>query len=319
MRVGYHAPHEQFAPEVLLRLVRAAERAGFDGAMCSDHFNPWSERQDHAGLGWAWLGAALEATGLDFGTVCAPGQRYHPAIVAQAIATLGSMYPGRIWVALASGELLNEHITGEPWPPKAERNQRLLESVEVIRRLLRGDEVTHDGLVRVDRARLYVRPTQAPLLLGAALSEETAAWAGSWADGLAIAASRREAAESLVGAFREGGGTGPVFGQLALGYAADDETATDEAYDRWRHALLDPGRLADLALPREFDQATEGRPREAIRTAVPIASDPLEHVEWLRELEAAGLERVYVHNVARDQEGFIEAYGRTVLPAFRRI
>src|SRR6187431_1747478 len=118
--VGFHASHEQIHPAQLLRDVQAAEAAGFDGAMCSDHFGPWSERQGHSGFAWSWLGAAMATTALPFGVVNAPGQRYHPAIVAQAAATLGSMFPGRLWVALGTGEASNEHITGDRWPTKPE-------------------------------------------------------------------------------------------------------------------------------------------------------------------------------------------------------
>src|ERR671917_677279 len=124
---GFHASHEQIDPGGLLAAAVRAERAGFDAAMSSDHFSPWSERQGESGFAWSWLGAALQATRLPFGVVTAPGQRYHPAIVAQAIATLGDMFPGRLTVALGTGEASNEHITGAPWPPKADRNARLLE------------------------------------------------------------------------------------------------------------------------------------------------------------------------------------------------
>ena len=136
-RIGFHASHEQIPPSRLLAAVRAAEAAGFDAAMCSDHFSPWSERQGESGFAWSWLGAALEATSLSLGCVNAPGQRYHPAIIAQAAATLAEMYPGRFWVALGSGEASNEHITGAPWPDKATRNARLRECVDVMRALLR--------------------------------------------------------------------------------------------------------------------------------------------------------------------------------------
>src|SRR3954471_6191677 len=128
---GLHCSHEQIHPSALIAAVQRAEEAGFDAAMSSDHFSPWSERQGQSAFAWSWLGAALQATDLSFGVVNAPGQRYHPAIIAQAIATLGAMFPGRVWAALGSGEYSNEHITGGPWPRKEVRNARLLESVEV--------------------------------------------------------------------------------------------------------------------------------------------------------------------------------------------
>src|SRR5690554_5653379 len=111
--IGWHASHEQIHPKDLLASLQHAERAGFTAAMCSDHFAPWSDRQGHSGFAWAWLGAALQATELPIGGVTAPGQRYHPAIIAQAVGTLEAMYPGRFWAALGSGENMNEHITGD--------------------------------------------------------------------------------------------------------------------------------------------------------------------------------------------------------------
>ncbi|MGH9252332.1 MAG: LLM class flavin-dependent oxidoreductase, partial [Acidimicrobiales bacterium] len=130
--IGFHASHEQVHPAELLRAVVAAEDAGFAAVMSSDHFSPWSVRQGHSGFAWSWLGAALARTSLRFGVVNAPGQRYHPAIVAQAAATLAAMFPERFWVALGTGEASNEHITGEGWPRKDVRTQRLRECVEII-------------------------------------------------------------------------------------------------------------------------------------------------------------------------------------------
>jgi G6PDH family F420-dependent oxidoreductase len=126
MDIGIHLSHEQFSPSRLLRMARDAEQAGFMHASCSDHFHPWSEVQSHAGFAWSWLGAALQATTMTFGVVNAPGQRYHLAIIAQAAATLAEMYPNRFWLALGSGEALNEHITGQSWMDKEARNARLL-------------------------------------------------------------------------------------------------------------------------------------------------------------------------------------------------
>ena len=152
-RIGFHASHEQIDPRRLLADVQHAEEAGFEMAMCSDHFSPWTSSQGHSGYTWSWLGAALATTDLAFGCVSAPGARYHPAVHAQKIATLAVMFPGRFWVALGSGEASNEHITGEPWPDKETRTRRLEECVTVIRALLAGEEVTHHGLVTVDRAQ----------------------------------------------------------------------------------------------------------------------------------------------------------------------
>src|SRR3954471_13259911 len=182
--IGFHNSHEQVHPADLLRAVRHAEEVGFTAAMCSDHLEPWSERQGQSGFAWSWLGAALATTSLPFGAVNAPGQRYHPAIVAQAVATLAAMFPGRFWVALGSGENSNEHITGDRWPRKEVRDARLRECVDVIRALLAGEEVTHDGLVTVDRAKLWTLPDEPPALIAPAVTPPTARAGAAWADGL---------------------------------------------------------------------------------------------------------------------------------------
>ena len=203
--VGFHASHEQIDPRSLLDVVQAAEFAGFQAAICSDHFSPWSTRQGQSGFAWSWLGAALQATSFSFGVVNAPGQRYHPAIIAQAAATLSQMFPGRFWVALGSGEAMNEHITGEGWPVKSLRNARLRECVDVMRALFAGETVSHSGLVQVDRARLWTRPATPPPLVGAAVSEATAAWVGDWADGLVTINQPKDKLERMIAAFREKG------------------------------------------------------------------------------------------------------------------
>ena len=182
--IGFHASHEQIHPAQLLADVQHAEAAGFQAAMCSDHFSPWSERQGHSGYAWSWLGAALATTSLPIGVVTAPGQRYHPAIAAQKIGTLAAMFSGRFWAALGSGQNLNEHITGEGWPRKELRQQRLRECADIIRRLLDGELVSHQGLVTVDRARLWTLPDVPPKLLAPAVSPGTAGEAAEWADGV---------------------------------------------------------------------------------------------------------------------------------------
>jgi G6PDH family F420-dependent oxidoreductase len=164
---GFHCSHEQHSPADLLGYVKLAQEAGFEGAMCSDHFHLWSERQGQSGFAWSWLGSALEGTNLSFGTVSAPGQRYHLAIIAQAAATLEQMYPGRFWLAVGSGEALNESITGERWPDKAARDTRLRESVNVIRALWSGETVSHEGTVKVRKSStLFLAGIPSPSVWG---------------------------------------------------------------------------------------------------------------------------------------------------------
>jgi probable non-F420 flavinoid oxidoreductase len=315
---GFHASHEQIPPSRLLAAVREAEQAGFEAAMCSDHWAPWSSRQGESGFAWSWLGAALEATSLPFGVVSAPGQRYHPAIIAQAAATLAEMYPGRFWVALGSGQALNEHVTGDAWPPKDRRNARLRECVEVMRALFAGEEVTHDGLVRVERARLWTRPEEPPPLFGAAVTPETAAWVAGWADGLITINQPREDMEATIGAFREAAGDDrPVRLQVHVSWAADEEEALALAHDQWREAGIGSGAGWELPLPEHFEQAASNSPPEAVRDSVFVSAEADAHVEWLAGLTEFGPEQILVHHVGQEQGDFLEVYGDRVLPALR--
>ena len=316
MKIGFHCSHEQHPPSALLRYAALAAEAGFVHAMCSDHFAPWSERQGHSGYTWSWLGAALQATPMTFGTVCAPGQRYHPAIIAQAAATLGEMYPERLWLALGSGEAVNEAITGQPWPPKPDRNARLRESAEMMRALWAGETVNAEGHVTARDARLWVRPAKPPLLIGAAISAETARFVGEWADALITVAGPRDSMREVIDAFRETGGNKPMFLQVTLSFASDDQESRDIALDQWRQGVVGPEKLADLSSPAAFDREAADARVEDIAEKVRISSDVERHLSWLQEDLEMGFERLYVHNVARGHlERFIDAWAQRVLPA----
>jgi probable non-F420 flavinoid oxidoreductase len=314
--VGIHASHEQLPPSRLLDAVRHAEQAGFQGGMSSDHFSPWSERQGESGFAWSFLGAALEATSLGFGVVNAPGQRYHPAIVAQAASSLCEMFPGRLWVALGTGEASNEHITGGRWPPKAERNARLRECVDVMRALFAGEVVNHDGLVRVDRARLWTLPREPPPLIGAAVSEETAGWVGGWADGLATVNQPRETLERVIGAYREHGGDGKrLVLQVHLSWARTEEDALRIAHDQWRTNVFPPPLCWDLETVEQFDLAASHVRPDDVRSTVLVSADLEQHAAWLHELASLGFDEIYLHHVGREQREFIDAFGERVLPS----
>jgi probable non-F420 flavinoid oxidoreductase len=315
--LGFHASHEQFPPSELLRCVRTAEAAGFQAAMCSDHFAPWSERQAQSGFAWSWLGAALQATSIPFGVVNAPGVRYHPAIIAQAAATLAEMFPGRFWVALGSGQAINERITGDYWPPKSERNARLRECVEIIRALWAGETVTHRGRVTVDEATLWSRPQQPPLIVGPALSEETAEFVGGWADAFITVNAPAPRLQRLIEAFRRGGGEGkPLYLQCHLSYAGTEEEARANAYDQWRTPIFPAIVNEHLSSPRQLDAAATFVRPDDLDDFVRISADPACHAAWLQGDIELGFEQIYLHNVGRNQREFIEVFGDRVLPAF---
>jgi coenzyme F420-dependent glucose-6-phosphate dehydrogenase len=317
--IGYHASHEQFRPGELLSYAVMAQRAGFGAITSSDHFHPWSKRQGQSGFSFAWLGAALQQTNLPCGVVCAPGQRYHPAIVAQAIATLADMFPERFWIALGSGEALNESITGETWPSKDERNLRLLECVHVMKRLLSGEEVTHHGLVHVKNARLYTRPERTPLILGAAVTHETAEWVAEWADGLITVSKPIDELRETVNAFQSKSGKDkPMFLKVQLSYARSDEEAVAGAYDQWRNNVLDGDLLSDVPTVEQFDELGETIQKAELYKMVNISSNLQWHAELIQQYISLGFDQIFLHNVNRDQTNFINDFGREVLPVLNR-
>jgi probable non-F420 flavinoid oxidoreductase len=316
-RFGFHASHEQIAPGQLLADVQRAEQAGFEMAMCSDHFSPWSSRQAHSAFSWSWLGAALATTGLTFGTVSAPGQRYHPAVLAQAIATLGSMFPGRFWVALGSGEASNEHVTGDGWPRKEVRTQRLEECVEVIRRLLEGEEVSHEGLVVVDRARLWEVPDPRPRLVAPAVSLPSASRVAAWGEGMVTVNQPPEQLGKMVAAYREAGGTGPLALQVHLSWAPTEEEAEALAHDQWRSNVFAEPVCWDTDTVEAFDVISESVTPEKVRTVVDVSADLGWHRDRLAGYAELGFDEVYLHHVGQSQERFIDTFGEKVLPDLR--
>ncbi|TDD26916.1 TIGR03885 family FMN-dependent LLM class oxidoreductase [Kribbella turkmenica] len=314
--VGWHASHEQIPPSQLLRDIQLAEQAGFHAAWSSDHITPWSTRQGESGFALSWMGAAMATTAIPVGVVCTPGQRYHPAVMAQALATLAEMFPGRLSAGLGSGEFLNEHVTGDPWPDKATRNARLKESVDVIRALFAGEEVTHHGLVRVDRARLWSLPEQPPRMLALAVSEATARWAAGWADGLVTIWQPQGMLKRIVAAFRENGGEDkPLAMQIHVSWAPDDDEAESIAFDQWRSNVFEPPLCWNLATAEEFDLAAKYVGPEDMYRSVVISSDPARFVECVREAVDLGFDEIYLHHVGQVQQPFIETFGKQVLPA----
>ncbi len=313
---GYHASHEQFAPSQLLALVCQAEAAGFDCAKCSDHFHPWSVRQGHSGFAWSWLGAALQATRFPIGVITAPGYRYHPAVIAQGAATLAEMFPDRFWLALGSGEAINEAITGIYWPEKAERNRQLAECADVIRRLLDGEEVTHRGRITTVEARLYTRPDVTVPLMGAAVTERTAAEIATWANGLLTLGGAPENVVKVITAYRDAGGIGPVHLQQGLSWAPTQEEAVAQAVDQWGPAIVGGDVAWDLRRTADFDHLARLVTNDQVCEALAVSSDLGWHRDRLAEL-ASLADTVHLHCVGRNQQSFIDRFGEKVLPDLR--
>jgi probable non-F420 flavinoid oxidoreductase len=286
--------------------------------MSSDHFRPWGNAQGQSGFAWSWLGAALQATRLPFGIISAPGYRYHPALLAQAAATLCEMFPGRLWLALGSGQRLNEDLTGVAWPDKAERNARLGECAEIIRALLKGETVTHQGRITLVGGRLYSLPEETPLLLGAAVSEASAEFVGGWADGLLTVSAEPDSVRRVVDAFRRGGGDGkPMFMQVGLNWAPTEQEALHGAHEQWRTNVIGGEVNWELRSPEDFDMATRFVRPEDMRESVLISADLGQHAAWLAGYVELGFSELQLHQVGRNQQAFIEAFGSRVLPQLR--
>ncbi|MBF0678970.1 MAG: TIGR03885 family FMN-dependent LLM class oxidoreductase [Devosia sp.] len=313
--IGYHASHEQFSPRTLVELVKKAEAAGFSCAKSSDHFQPWSERQGHSGFAWSWLGAALEATAFPIGSITAPGYRYHPAIIAQAAATLGEMFPSRFWLALGTGEAINESITGLPWPEKAERNALLRECVDIIRALFDGETVTHRGRVTVIEAKLYSLPDHPVPLFGAAMTPRTAAWCGGWADGLLTVGGDLDTVRRVVDAFRENGGEHkPIHIQQALSWADTEAEALEMALEQWGPAAIGGEAAWDLRRPSDFDTVARLVGEAEIRKSVAISADPGRHRAWIEALATLDPQAIHLHCVGTNQSAFIDMAARHLVP-----
>lgn len=318
VKLGYHISHEQFPPSQLLQLAIQAEAAGFDFAISSDHFHPWSNLQNHSGFAWSWLGSAMAVTKMRYGVVNCPAYRYHPAIIAQAAATLDEMFPDRFFLNVGSGQAMNEAITGQRWPAKQERNDRLKECVDIIRALWAGETVTHHGLVTVEDATLYTRPKKDIQLNAAAITPETAAWAATWADGLITISQPLDKLQKVVDAWRSNGGENkPMKIKVQLSYDQTDQMALLGAHEQWKSNVFGSAMLSDLRLPEQFEQAAKFVKPEEIREFVHVSHEPEQHMEWLQNYVGMGFNEVDLHNVNVNQEQFIEVFSQKVLPVMK--
>lgn len=320
-RIGYHCSQEQFSAPDLRRFAAMAEKGGFAAIMTSDHLAPWSARQGHAAQTWAWMGAAMQATAdVPFGALCIPGGwRYHPVTAAQAFATLENLFPGRLpWIAAGSGEALNERAAGYGWPDKAERQERLRAGAELMRSLWHGEEITQDGPIPAEKAKLWCLPQTPPRIYAAPLCGETAAWAGTWADGIITVRGDIDATREIIDAFRQHGGKNkPLILQYQLSWAADEETAVQQAHDQWRHVAI-PNSAdvsgADIPLPEDFDKLSANVTPDDIRSKMMVSSQPDAHLDDIRRYAALGFDEIYLHNAGRNQKEFIQCFCEKVLP-----
>jgi G6PDH family F420-dependent oxidoreductase len=228
------------------------------------------------------------------------------------------MFPGRLWLALGSGQRLNEDFTGIAWPNKAERNARLGECASVMRALLKGETISHHGTVTLVDCKVYSLPDRPPPLLGAAVTETTAEFVGGWADGLLTVSGSPEQVRKVVEAFRRGGGEGKrIVMQVGLNWDSSEAAALQGAYEQWRYNVIGRQVNWELQSPSDFDAATRFVRPEDMRESIFISSDLEKHVAWLSSFIELGFEELYLHQVGRNQREFIDAFAQHVLPQLR--
>lgn len=327
---GYAAMLEQFHPSECVRLTALAEQHGFSGCMAADHFQPWVPQQGHAGFVWNVLAAVGERTTGDLGPgVTCPSFRFHPAIVAQAAATLEAMYPGRSWLGLGTGEALNEHVVPGYWPEAGERSLRLWEAIELISTLFaasrEGRDVKHQGrYFQMETTRLWTMPEQAPPILVATAGPINARKTGRFADGMITVGAPLEKIDGLFRRFAEGAreaGKDPdsmtKVLQLHLSWAETDEQALANAMTQWPNGGMRFGK-ADIRSPHDFAAMAQLVRPEDFEGRMVISSDPDVHRGAIQRFVDLGFDRVYLHNVGRNQDQWIRVFGEQVLTKLYR-
>jgi coenzyme F420-dependent glucose-6-phosphate dehydrogenase len=313
VEIGFTLSSEEQGPKDLVHLARAAEEAGFSFATISDHFHPWTSQQGNSPFVWSVLGAIAEATSqIRVGTaVTCPLIRIHPAIVAQAAATVAVMMPGRFFLGLGTGENLNEHVTGQRWPSANERRELLREAIAIIRSLWQGGLVEHRGRYQVIDAQLFTLPSEPPAIYVAAAGPITAAFAAEVGDGLIGTTPEQD----VVGAFDEHGGSSkPKLGQLTVCWAPDERTAIDTAMTWWPTAAVNGELMQELPLPRHFEQATEMVTEDQLKELVVCGPDVPRYLEAIGAYEAAGYDHLFIHQVGPNQEKGLRFLAEEVLP-----
>ncbi|MCW2794572.1 TIGR03557 family F420-dependent LLM class oxidoreductase [Nocardioides sp.] len=315
MRFGYFLSCEEYSPEQLVEQAVAAERAGFDALWISDHLHPWNDEQGQSPFVWSVIGALSQACSLPVTTaVTCPTVRIHPAIIAQAAATSARMLGGRFVLGVGTGEALNEHVLGGPWPSLDVRLEMLEEAVALIRRLWEGDVVTTDGKhYKVDTTRIYTLPDQPPSIYMSAFGPKALEVAGRIADGFICTQDDAQ----MVKEFKRLSGDKPAQGGVKVAWADTEDEGIDHAHRLWANSGV-PGELSQvLPSPHHFEQASQLVTRSSTAASVVAGPDVDRHVEQLRSYVEAGFDEVYVANMGPHYLDMIEEYGARVLPALR--
>ncbi|MGY2876247.1 G6PDH family F420-dependent oxidoreductase [Marmoricola sp. URHA0025 HA25] len=315
MEIGYFLSTEEYGPEALLEQARAAEAAGFESLWISDHFHPWNDEQGNSPFVWTMIGAISQVCSLPVTTaVTCPTVRIHPAIIAQAAATCGQLTGGRFVLGVGSGEALNEHILGDPWPTADRRLEMLEEAVELIRLLWSGEVVTWEGkYYEVDHARIYNLPEEPPEIYVSGFGPKAIELAARIGDGYLNTAPDAE----QVRQFKSASGGKPAHAGAKVAFAPTAEEGWEHAHRLWPNAGL-PGEMAQvLPTPEHFEQASSLVTMESTKSSVVAGNDPDAHLEQIETYRKAGYDAVHVANMGPHHRAMIEFYGERVLPSLR--
>ncbi|OKK04982.1 5,10-methylene tetrahydromethanopterin reductase [Streptomyces sp. CB03234] len=310
MQIGYKLAAEAFEPAELVRQAVLAEEAGFDFIEISDHFHPWLDNQGHSPFAWTVLGSIAAKTsriGLATGVTC-PTVRYHPAVIAQAAATLALVSDGRFVLGLGSGERLNEHVVGRGFPDAVStRHEMLREAVEIIRLLWQGGYRSYEGKhLRLEDARVFDLPEELPLIAVAASGKASARIAAELGDGLFATEDKLE----IVQQYRAAGGSGPRYAEVPMAWAQDERTAAKAALETSRWAVTGWKVMSELPNPVNFDAATTTVREEDILEKFACGTEPDRYIEVAQQFVDAGFDRLVMQNAGPDPDGFIDFYRR---------
>jgi len=328
VQLGWKAGTEQYPPDELLDYAIAAEEAGFDSIDASDHFHPWAEK-GHACFVWTWLGAVAAKTNkIKIGTgVTCPTLRYHPAVIAQAAATVAWLAPKRFFLGVGTGEALNEYSAVGQWPDYNIRRAQLGEAIELIRALWAGEKISHRGVYyQTRKAKLYTCPDDVIPLYVSSMVPNSADFAGKYGDGLiTVGGEDPQTYQKIFENFAEGAKEAgkdlavmPRMIEIAADFTDDQEKAIDCRKAYWAGTFLPALFTERIYTPDMSEQNGKAVGSDTIKQAVCISSDPQDHIKLAKKYIDIGFDHLFFHSAGPDQRAFIEAYGRDVLPQLRQ-
>ena len=317
MQIGYKVATEAFDPKQVVEQTKLAERAGFDFVELSDHYHPWLESQGHSGFTWSMLGSMAAGTsriGLATGVTC-PSFRYHPAIIAQAAATVQILSDNRFTLGVGAGERLNEHIVGD-FPSVHKRHERFREALEIINLLWQGGYQSYDGIYfELDDARVFDLPDQLPVIAVAAGGSSAATIAAELGTGLFAT----EPKSSIVEAYGQAGGDGPKYAEVPMAWAPDEDSAVKAVLETSRWAVTGWKVMSELPNPVNFESASATVRPEDITKQFAVGPDVERYVQHVQRYVDAGFDHLVLQNAGPDPEGFVDFFTRQLADRVRSL